>query len=878
MANDCCSRRIYIQFKGTLIFQLTHISITLFITTFLNLIATFISWQRRKSSGGYYIFLGMLSITIWTLAAGLDYASVPVSLKVFFTKIEYLGYNSALVFLTLFTLVYIGREDWLKKRWVQVIFVFIPVSNILLAWTNELHGLLWSDFLPSEFGNNVVIFVHGPMFAWVAISGYAMILVMVGNLWQASRRGSDVARRQGRWLFLASLVPVLSNLIYLLNIAKFSGVDWSSITFSISAMFFLLALYGTRLLDIVPIARYTIIEQMGDPILVLDFRNQVVDFNLAAKRVFNLAPVRLETASVHEMMAAWPGIVDLVSRDQQSASGESLRFQGEDKVFDIYLTPLLDSREQVYGRLIVFRDITQQFQVEQALMASEERYRTVADYTHDWGYWLSPDGELQYMSPSCEQITGYTPGEFLRDPKLLDTLVLLEDQSALVAHHVLAQGQRNVQHNVDFRIRRKDGQVRWISHACRHIQKVDGTDLGLRVTNRDITDRKHMEEFNLFRAKLWEYAASHSFKDLIQMAMNEICSLAESPVGFYCFTEEDPKTVSLHAWAPRGSEILEMASQELHYRLDEVGLWGQAFYQQTSVICNDCISFTQAGMPAIHVELVRAFVVPVIRGGQVAALLTLGNKTSDYTQGDIELASNLAIITWAVGSQKLAEEKLRQAQTQLAEQQSELARSEERQRMARDLHDSVNQSIHSMVLFSETLAATLEKKNYERAGRLIERLQESARQSLKETRLLLYELQSDSPDEKADLIQDLEARLSTVERRAGIKVQFTHDGVLEHCPSEWYTNLYWIVIEALNNALKHAQAREVRVVLHCSVECVELEVSDNGIGFDPDKVGKGGMGLGNMRARAKIMGGTLNIISSPKNGTRVRFFIIKSME
>jgi signal transduction histidine kinase len=232
-----------------------------------------------------------------------------------------------------------------------------------------------------------------------------------------------------------------------------------------------------------------------------------------------------------------------------------------------------------------------------------------------------------------------------------------------------------------------------------------------------------------------------------------------------------------------------------------------------------------------------------------------------------EVAGEQAAMRIAVLSVTHQTEQLRRDM----EEQRIQARNEERQRMARDLHDSLSQSIHSMVLFSETLVATLEKKKFERANKILERLQESARQSHKETRLLLYQLQAEGPERSVDLIRGLEERLAKVERHTGIRAQVVQKGSLEYCPREWQENLFWITIEALNNALKHAQARTVKVVIRCSPQRVELEVIDDGIGFDPGKVNAGGMGLENMHARAELLGGKLTIESEPTKGTNVRF-------
>jgi signal transduction histidine kinase len=197
---------------------------------------------------------------------------------------------------------------------------------------------------------------------------------------------------------------------------------------------------------------------------------------------------------------------------------------------------------------------------------------------------------------------------------------------------------------------------------------------------------------------------------------------------------------------------------------------------------------------------------------------------------------------------------------------------EERQRLARDLHDSVNQSIHSLILFSETLISTLERNSVDRARQIAGRLQESARQALKETRLLLYEIQAPASENGVDLIQGLETRLVTVERRAGIKAQIVQEGSLDLCPQAWHENLFWIAIEALNNALKHAQARNTKVIIRCLPKCIELKIVDDGIGFDPKKPRAGGMGLKNMRERAELLHGELEILSAPGEGSAVKFY------
>jgi signal transduction histidine kinase len=208
------------------------------------------------------------------------------------------------------------------------------------------------------------------------------------------------------------------------------------------------------------------------------------------------------------------------------------------------------------------------------------------------------------------------------------------------------------------------------------------------------------------------------------------------------------------------------------------------------------------------------------------------------------------------------------------ERQNELAKYEERRRMGRDLHDSVNQSIHSLMLSSETLQTLLEKGNTEQAIPVAEHIKRSGLQALKEVRLLLYETQSPLADVGISFLELLEERLSMVERRIGLSAEIIVLGEADaYCPVEWNENLYWLTLEALNNALKYAKARSVKISFCCKGRSLELDIEDDGIGFDIDRQKVGGLGMRTMRERAELLGGDLNITSTPGKGTRVSFRI-----
>ncbi|MCX6006953.1 MAG: PAS domain-containing protein, partial [Chloroflexi bacterium] len=140
----------------------------------------------------------------------------------------------------------------------------------------------------------------------------------------------------------------------------------------------------------------------------------------------------------------------------------------------------------------VYEDVTERKKGKEALEEAEQRYKIVADFTYDWEFWRSPEGKMLYVSPACERITGYTPTQFMKDPRLMDKIILSEDKHIRSEH--LDKIKALIEDRVIYRIKRKDGDVRWIEHVCRPILDDKGTFLGTHGSNRDITARKKAEE------------------------------------------------------------------------------------------------------------------------------------------------------------------------------------------------------------------------------------------------------------------------------------------------------------------------------------------------------------------------------------------------
>jgi signal transduction histidine kinase len=214
----------------------------------------------------------------------------------------------------------------------------------------------------------------------------------------------------------------------------------------------------------------------------------------------------------------------------------------------------------------------------------------------------------------------------------------------------------------------------------------------------------------------------------------------------------------------------------------------------------------------------------------------------------------------------------------LREQAEEAAALAERSRLARELHDSVTQSLYSVTLYAEASARVLTEGNHQTAADYLRELRDTAQEALREMRLLIFELRP-LELEKVGLAAALQTRLKAVEARGGLQTELQVDGMeagreIKQLPPAIQEELYHITQEALNNVLKHAKAQHVHVHLRLLDAGACVEVWDDGFGFEPARIQeKGGLGIAGMHERAERIGGHLLIESAPGRGTKVSIIV-----
>ena len=251
--------------------------------------------------------------------------------------------------------------------------------------------------------------------------------------------------------------------------------------------------------------------------------------------------------------------------------------------------------------------------------------------------------------------------------------------------------------------------------------------------------------------------------------------------------------------------------------------------------------------------------VPLVTKGQSIGMLTLSySKPERFSSADARLVTAFA------SQVAVAVENAR-----LYQQAEQLAVMEERQRLARELHDSVTQALYSVTLYAEATRMAMSSGKQDIAIENLQELQDMAHEAMLDMRMLIFELHPPVLEEEG-LMAALQARLAAVETRAGLQTEIQAEGE-RRLPLAVEEELFWIALEAFNNVVKHARAQKVAVRLRLKEGSACLEIQDDGRGFDPAVARQsGGMGLRGMEERARRIGGQLEIKSAPGKGTTLQ--------
>ena len=283
---------------------------------------------------------------------------------------------------------------------------------------------------------------------------------------------------------------------------------------------------------------------------------------------------------------------------------------------------------------------------------------------------------------------------------------------------------------------------------------------------------------------------------------------------------------------------------------------GRVLLTGEPLLLNEAEGLRQTSHPIPNLE--SLLIIPMTLKGSIVGTLDVADKPGGFTEDDVRILSLFA------DGAAIAIESAR-----LYQQAEQLAVVEERQRLARELHDSVTQALYSVTLYAEATQMAMSAGKLDVAAENVQELHQMAREAMVDMRMLIFELHPPVLEEEG-LVAALQSRLAAVEARAGLLTEIKVEGE-RRLSLALEEELFWIALEAFNNVVKHAGAQRIEVSLQFGDKSVLMEIRDDGQGFDAGEAGQtGGMGLHGMEERVARIRGTLTITSALGEGTTVR--------
>lgn len=319
---------------------------------------TFLIWTKRTLKGAPVLVALMFELTIWAGAYVMMWSSPMLDTQVFWLNTTYFGVLTIPITFLIFTMQITDHDHWLTKRHILLLCIE-PLIAFFAIWTNQFHYLFHSSY-KMNFDNGFLelFWTRGPLFWVSAAYSYILIIVAVAILARAYMQAGPYFRAQLGTVLMGCVPPLGTNLYALFIPNSSNNLDLTPISFTLSGAIFTYALLKQGLLDILPVARSALIDIIPDGMLVLDMQGRILDVNPAAERFFS-ADGSIHGRNIRDVFPQWNELVEKILTEKTfyqdvQRKTNPLAFYG------LAVAPLMDRRGRENGRLIIFRDISEQ--------------------------------------------------------------------------------------------------------------------------------------------------------------------------------------------------------------------------------------------------------------------------------------------------------------------------------------------------------------------------------------------------------------------------------------------------------------------------------------------------------------------------------------
>jgi diguanylate cyclase (GGDEF)-like protein len=325
------------------------------------LLIAFLLMRRPSAPGLRSLIFMLILLAQWSFCYAMITLALDLEAQRFWLRFENIGILAVPVVWFLFTVQYTRLDRWLNL-WTGSLLFLIPLISIIFVFSDAWFQIYYSSIRPiSELGGPLII-GRGPWYLVALVHSYTLNLFGMGILVWRAVQYRNLYRRQMFALIGAVLVPILVNVFYqvapLLDPAFSIRIDLTPISFTLTAALIAFGVFGLRLFDLIPIARYTVMEHIPEMVFVVDAHDRVLDANSVAQKLLNKSMDEILGRNPVEVFQAWPELVNRFLRAEEMH--EEIQIPGNPpRTVELVISHLYNRFNILEGRVIVAHDVTE---------------------------------------------------------------------------------------------------------------------------------------------------------------------------------------------------------------------------------------------------------------------------------------------------------------------------------------------------------------------------------------------------------------------------------------------------------------------------------------------------------------------------------------
>lgn len=532
-------------------FQYTPYIIPLILAALISGWVAVYSWSRRANTGAIALTLLAGAVAEWSLGYALEIAGADLATKVIWGKVQYLGIVLVPLMWVGFAFHHANQAKWLALGTIIPLSI-IPVITFGLVLTTEAHGLVWNEIGITTTGSFSALDVTYGFWFWIHTL-YSYILLLIGTVIviRSIGRMTGIYRRQAAVLLLAVMAPWIGNAVYLSGLSPIQKLDLTPFSFTITVVAFTWGIFGFQLVDLSPIARATVIDEMDAGMIVLDLKNRIVDINPSALRLINKTDSEVLGKIAGDILTAWPELIKKYGQVME-AIDEIFIGEGENQQwYELHLSPLHDRRNNIVGRAITITDITPRVQAETRLLESRALYRQMVESASDIIYRTDANGNFTYANPIALRLMGFASEADVLGRHYLE-LATPHQRHDLKKFYIkqFLTGETNTYY--EFAAVTTDGRELWLGQNVQII-KEGGKIIGFQAVARDITELKQIQNALAF-ARDQALEASRLKSQLLTKVSHELRTPLSGILGY-------AELLKINVFGPLAKKQEEAANQ-----------------------------------------------------------------------------------------------------------------------------------------------------------------------------------------------------------------------------------------------------------------------------------------------------------------------------